>query len=210
MTTEIHKEKKTLEKISEMWANYRYRESHLKANQCILATRFASIILTYANIEHAVAPVGTCVYNQKGWEFVKNKKPFTKDGEEWSVKISVDNPVPYGSNEKAGHAIIMTENFYYDPSSEQMSRPNRQMEIPNSIIININKIKQLDDNYLIAKKQFKSDKVFHFPIMTSHYTWALEPQNKEYKTGLCWEQTPEQVIERLGFTTEQIKTKTIK
>lgn len=210
MTTEIHKEKKTLEKISEMWANYRYRESHLKANQCILATRFASIVLTYAEIEHEVVPVGVCVYNQKGWDFVKANTPFTKEGDEWSVLISVDNPVAYGSNERAGHAVIITPNFYFDPTSEQISRPKRQMEILNSTLINSHKIIELDESFAPAKNQFKSNKVFYFPIMTSHYTFAVEEHNKEYKKGLCWEQTPEQVIERLGFTIEQVKTKTIK
>ena len=198
-------EKQVLQKISGMWANYRYRESHLHARQCVLATRFASIVLTHAGIEHEVVPVGVCVYNQKGWDFVKASTPFTKDGDEWSVRVSVDNPVALGSDEKCGHVAIITPNYYYDPTSEQLSRPHRQMEIPNSIIRSVDKMSEMDESLAIAKKQFRPNRVFHFPVMSSHYTWTIERHNTNYKEGnLCWEQTPDEVIERLGFSNKAI------
>ncbi len=205
----MNNEKQVLQKISEMWANYRYRESHLKANQCVLATRFASVVLTHAGIEHEVIPVGVCVYNQKGWDFAKANTPFTKEGDEWSLKVSVDNPVSLGSDEKCGHAVIATTNYYFDPTSEQLSRPNRQMEIPNSIIIGVDKMSELDESMVMAKRtlrRFQQDRVFYFPVMSSHYTWTVEQHNTNYKEGnLCWEQTPEEVIERLGFSNKSVE-----
>lgn len=204
--TKPYRDKKVLQTISDMWANYRYRESHLNARQCILATRFASVMLTLAGIEHEVVPVGVCVFNQKGWNFAKTNTPFTKDGDEWTVKLSVDNPVALGSDDKCGHVVIITENFYYDPSSEQLSRPKRQMEIPNSIIRSVNKMSELDESFVLAKQMFRPNRVFHFPVMSSHYTWTVERHNTNYNKGnLCWEQTPEEVIQRLGFDVQKAK-----
>jgi len=170
----------------------------------VLATRFSSILLTHAGIEHSVIPVAVCVFNQKGWEFAKANKPFTKDGDEWSVRLSVKNPVsPLKPTHRCGHVVIVTDNYYFDPTSEQLSRPHKQMELPNSLIVKYDKHKELSDNYELIKQYLKKRNVLYFPILSSHYTWSYEPENTNFLDGDCYRETPEEVIERLGFNPQK-------
>jgi len=200
-----NKEKKALTTISELWANYRYRKSHLTPDQCVLATRFSSILLTHAGIEHEVIPVAVVVFNQKGWEFVKAKKSFTKDGDEWSVRLSVKNPVPpLKPTHICGHVAVVTNNYYFDPTSEQLSRPQRQMELPNSLLVKSEKHTKLSDDYKSVYMLLQSKlTVRHVPILSSHYCWTYEPENTNYLDGECYRQTPEEVIERLDFNPQK-------
>ena len=118
-----------LEQISKHWVSYR-KKWKIQQNSCILACNFARQILLRFDIDHEVLPIGTTVFNRRGWElFGVPAKQLPDDA--WHVHCSSQS---LGKG-FGGHVIIQTENHFFDPTVGAFSRPEKEMMFGETVIV---------------------------------------------------------------------------
>jgi len=130
----IQEELKVLEEVTKQWVLWR-KNNNIQKNSCILACNFAHQLLIRLGLEHEVIPVGTTVFNRKGWEMFgipANRLP----DDAWTVHCSSQTT---GSG-FGGHTVIHTKNYFLDLTALQFSRPEHEIFVGETLIVPLEKM----------------------------------------------------------------------
>ena len=183
------KELEILQEISNYWVSYR-KNNQIEKNSCILGANFAHSILSRLDIRHEVLPVGTTVFNRRGWELFGVPSHKLPD-EAWQVHCSSASPGPgFG-----GHIIIQTENFFFDPTALQFSRPQHEILLGETLIVPLDKRTFIERGSVPHPIHvlYRTNGFWTFPIGTGLYSYFLEKWNTIYRKSPDW-RVPSQAL----------------
>ncbi len=165
-----------LEAVSKQWVSWRTNNS-IRKNSCILGCNFAHQMLIRLGIDHEVLPVGTTVFNRKGWELFgvpANRLP----DDAWQVHCSsASTGKGFG-----GHTIIQTKNYFFDPTAVQFSRPEHNIFVEETLIV------PLSEMLLYRATEFRT-----FPVGSGLYSYFLEKWNTVYRRSPDWQISPKEL-----------------
>ena len=181
------KELEILQEISNYWVSYR-KNNQIRENSCILAANFAHLILSRLDIRHEVLPVGTTVFNRRGWELFGVPSHKLPD-EAWQVHCSSASPGPgFG-----GHIIIQTENFFFDPTALQFSRPQHEILLGETLIVPLEKRTFIERGSVPHPIHvlYRTNGFWTFPIGSGLYSYFLEKWNTIYRKSPDWRVPPQ-------------------
>ena len=181
------KELEILQEISNYWVSYR-KNNQIRENSCILAANFAHSILSRLDIRHEVLPVGTTVFNRRGWELFGVPSHKLPD-EAWQVHCSSASPGPgFG-----GHIIIQTENFFFDPTALQFSRPHHEILLGETLIVPLDKRTFIERGSVPHPIHvlYRTNGFWTFPIGSGLYSYFLEKWNTIYRKSPDWRVPPQ-------------------
>ena len=169
-----------LEQISKHWVSYR-KKWKIQQNSCILACNFARQILLRFDIDHEVLPIGTTVFNRRGWElFGVPAKQLPDDA--WHVHCSSQS---LGKG-FGGHVIIQTENHFFDPTVGAFSRPEKEMMFGETVIVPL-------ANMEVHARDSHTNKFWTFPIGSGLYSFYIEKWNTIYRRSPDWQISPDKL-----------------
>lgn len=178
-----------LEQISKHWVSFR-RKANIQQNSCILACNFARQILIRHNVDHEVLPVGTTVFNRRGWELFgipANQLP----DDAWHVHCSSQS---LGKG-FGGHVIIQTKNYFFDPTVGSFSRPEKEMMFGETVIVPLAdmEVHARDSHTHPIHLMFRTDKFWTFPIGSGLYSYYFEKWNTIYRRSPDWQVSPNEL-----------------
>lgn len=178
-----------LEQTSKHWVSFR-KKWNIQQNSCILACNFTRQILLQLDVEHEVLPVGTTVFNRRGWELFgvpANQLP----DDAWHVHCSSQS---LGKG-FGGHVIVQTKNHFFDPTVGAFSRPEKDMMVGETVIaplVNMEVHTRSSDTHPIHLA-FRTNKFWTFPIGSGLYSYYLERFNTIYRKSPDWQISPEKL-----------------
>jgi hypothetical protein len=178
----IQEELEVLEEVQKQWVSWR-RKNNIQKNSCILACNFARQMLIRLGVEHQVLPVGTTVFNRKGWEMFgipANRLP----DDAWTVHCSSQTT---GSG-FGGHTVIHTENYFLDLTALQFSRPDHEIFVGETLLVplkNMEVFERGSEPHAIHLA-FSTNKFWTFPIGSGLYSYYLEEWNTIYQKSPDW------------------------
>lgn len=166
--------------VSDYW--HQNIQPEVLPNACILASRYASELLTYFGVENSVIPVAVVACNDPMLEFLTTTDgvPPFPDGA-WSVGVGVPNAkaeiYPKGDGWN-GHAVVITRSFYVDLTAPQMDRPKYNIVSGGSLIA---EIAEMRTSPLI-------DGWNYIQLPQGHYSWR-QTNDAKYKDSKDWNST---------------------
>lgn len=178
----IQEELKVLEEVSKQWVSWR-RKNKIRDNSCILGCNFAHQMLIRLGVEHRVLPVGTTVFNRKGWEMFgipANRLP----DDAWTVHCSSQTT---GSG-FGGHTVIHTENYFLDLTALQFSRPDHEIFVGETLLVPLKKMQVFErgSEPHAIHLAFRTNRFWTFPIGSGLYSYYLEEWNTIYRKSPDW------------------------
>lgn len=178
-----------LEEVSKHWVSFRKKEN-IQQNSCILACNFVRQILIRMGVDHEVVPIGTTVFNRRGWELfglANNQLP----DDAWQVHCS---SASLGRG-FGGHVVIQTKNYFFDPTAGAFSRPEHGMIVPETLIVPLAKMEvhERDSNTHPVHVVFRTNKFWTFPIGSGLYSYYFEKWNTIYRKSPDWQISPKQL-----------------
>ena len=185
----VKTELEILEAVSKQWVSWRTNNS-IRKNSCILGCNFAHQMLIRLGVDHEVLPVGTTVFNRKGWELFgipANRLP----DDAWQVHCSsASTGKGFG-----GHTIIQTKNYFFDPTAVQFSRPEHNIFVGETLIVPLSKMevhqrgsKPHPIHLLYRATEFRT-----FPVGSGLYSYYLEKWNTIYRRSPDWQISPREL-----------------
>lgn len=179
-------ELKLLEEVSKQWVSYRTKNK-IQQNSCILACNFVHQILIRLGVDHQVIPVGTTVFNRRGWELFgipANKLP----SDAWQVHCSsASTGKGFG-----GHVVIQTDTNFFDPTSMQFARPEHNIFVGETLIVPLSEMQvhTRDDKPHPIHLLYRATEFRTFPIGSGLYSYYLEKWNTVYRKSPDWTISP--------------------
>lgn len=182
-------ELKVLEEVSKQWVSWAKNNS-IRRNSCILGCNFAHQMLIRLDVDHEVLPVGTTVFNRRGWELFgipANRLP----DDAWQVNCSSHSLGPGFS----GHVIIQTKNYFFDPTAVQFSRPQHDILIEETLIVPLSEMEvhQRGSAPHAIHLLYRTDEFRTFPIGSGLYSYFLEKWNTVYRRAPDWKISPKEL-----------------
>jgi len=180
MTTRLQETSDFTTALKDYWCEHIQPE--VLPNACILASRYASELLTYFGIENFVLPVSVIACNDSMLEFLTTtdgQPPFPDEA--WSVGVGVSNakaeirPEGHGWN---GHAVVVTRSHFIDLTAPQMDRPQYSIMTGGPIVTPLSGITEspLIENWRYIK------------LPEGHYSWK-PTTDASFKTSKDWRVT---------------------
>jgi hypothetical protein len=178
----VQEELKVLEQVTKQWVLWR-KNNNIQKNSCILACNLAHQLLVRLGVEHEVLPVGTTVFNRKGWEMFGTAVNQLPD-DAWTVHCSSQTT---GSG-FGGHTVIHTENYFLDLTALQFSRPEHEIFIGETLIVPLEKMEVFERGSQphAVHLAFRTNKFWTFPIGSGLYSYYLEKWNTIYRKSPDW------------------------
>lgn len=180
-----------LNEVSKQWVSWRTKND-IRKDSCILGCNFAHQILAKMGVDHEVIPIGTTVFNRRGWELFGvpvNRLP----ADAWQVHCSSASP----GKGFGGHIVIQTENYFFDPTAIQFSRPERNMFVDETLVVPFSnmEVHNRDPKPHPIHLMYRTEKFWTFPVGSVLYSYYLEKWNTIYRKAPDWQVSPK----RLGI-----------
>lgn len=172
-----------LQNIDKHWVAY-CKEEGIQENACILGSNFAHQVLKRLNVRHRVVPIGAVVFNKSGWENFGVPSNHLPD-EAWSVACTSQSTDRGGYS---GHLVVFTDNYFYDPTAIQYSRPQHNILLGGSLIVPLEEmcVHTRDSQQHPMHLLFHTEEFCTFPIGSTLYSYFLEEWNTIYRKSADW------------------------
>jgi hypothetical protein len=164
-------ELKVLEEVSKQWVSWAKNNS-IRRNSCILGCNFAHQMLIRLDVDHEVLPVGTTVFNRRGWELFGIPAHRLPD-DAWQVNCS----------------------SHFDPTAVQFSRPQHDIHIDETLIVPLSEMEvhQRGSSPHAIHLLYRTDEFRTFPIGSGLYSYFLEKWNTVYRRAPDWKISPKEL-----------------
>lgn len=185
----VQTELKILEEVSKQWVLWG-KNNNIRENSCILGNNFAHQILMRLDIDHEVLPVGTTVFNRRGWELFGIPVSRLPD-DAWQVNCSSYSE-GFGFS---GHIVIQTKNYFFDLTASQFSRPEHNIFVGKTLIVPLSEMKvhRRDPKPHPIHLLYKTTEFRTFPIGSGLYSYFLEKWNTVYRRAPDWKISPNEL-----------------
>lgn len=185
----VKEEVEILEEVSKQWVLWA-KDNNIRQNSCILGCNFAHQLLIRLGVDHEVLPVGTTVFNRRGWELFgvpANRLP----DDAWQVHCSTRSLGPGFS----GHVVIQTKNYFFDPTAVQFSRPEHNIFVGKTLIVPLSEMKvhQRGSKPHPIHLLYRTDEFRTFPIGSGLYSYFFEKWNTVYRRSPDWKISPREL-----------------
>lgn len=178
-----------LNEVGKYWVSFR-KKGNIRQNSCILGCNFARLILGRMGIKHEVLPVGTTVFNQRGWElFGIPAKQLPADA--WQVHCSSAST----GDGFGGHVVIQTENYFFDPTAGAFARPEKGMLFGETLIVPLSSMEVYEKSSQPhpIHLAFRTNKFWTFPVGSGLYSYYFEKWNTIYRKSPDWQISPREL-----------------
>lgn len=180
MTQRIQETTEFISALSDYWNEHIQPE--VLPNACILASRYATEVLSYFDIHNTVVSASVHACNDIMLDFMLTTggtPPFPDDA--WSVGVGIPNASaqikPSGTGWD-GHAVVLTRSFFIDLTAPQLDRPQYDIVTGGSIVMPLSEIKTSP----------LSDKWGYIKLPSGHYSWTTTGDAR-YKSTKDWRST---------------------
>lgn len=197
---EIEIERQILKKVASAWQDYATTHK-LASNTCVLASNFASKVLSLLDIDNSVKTIGATVFNRRGWELYGIPTKSLPD-DAWSVHCSSRCTGPGFS----GHVVVETTNFFLDLTSSSFERLERNLLVGRNLIVPQADITvhSADEEEMQTHRFFNVRDYCTFPLINGGtYSFFYESWNTSYQKSVDWEATADEL--GVGDVFEQIR-----
>ncbi len=185
----IEEELKVLQEVSKQWVLWT-KDNKIRKNSCILGSNFAHQLLIRFGVDHEVLPIGTTVFNKRGWELFGIPAHRLPD-DAWQVNCS---SYSLGAG-FSGHVVVQTKNFFLDLTADQFSRPEHNILINGTLIVPLSEMEvhQRGSEPHPIHLLYRTNEFRTFPIGSGLYSYFLEKWNTVYRKAPDWKISPKEL-----------------